>query len=78
MLIHLTHNISPLIKLSFNTPKSTRNLDALSVRLLEEVKVAHRPSSWITTMSSKVSLQKNCNCYELKILNQRQSIPPMR
>jgi hypothetical protein len=30
MLIHLTHDISHLIKLSFNTPKSTRGLDALS------------------------------------------------
>jgi hypothetical protein len=29
MFKHLTHNISPLIKLSFNTPKSTRDLDAL-------------------------------------------------
>jgi hypothetical protein len=31
LLIHLTHDISPLIKLSFNTPKSTRGLNALSV-----------------------------------------------
>jgi hypothetical protein len=30
MLKHLTHNINPLIKLSFNTLKSTRGLDALS------------------------------------------------
>jgi hypothetical protein len=29
MLIHLTHDISPLIKLSFKTPKSTRGIDAL-------------------------------------------------
>jgi hypothetical protein len=29
MIKHLTHNISPLIKLSFNTPKFTRGLDAL-------------------------------------------------
>jgi hypothetical protein len=31
MRIHLTHDISHLIKLSFNTPKSTRGLDALLV-----------------------------------------------
>jgi hypothetical protein len=31
MFIHLTHDISHLIKLSFNTPKSTRGLDALSI-----------------------------------------------
>jgi hypothetical protein len=31
MLIHLTKDISPLIKLSFNTPKLTRGLDALSI-----------------------------------------------
>jgi hypothetical protein len=31
LLIHLTHGISPLIKLSFNIPKSTRDLDALLV-----------------------------------------------
>jgi hypothetical protein len=31
MLIHLTNDISHLIKLSFNTPKFTRGLDALSV-----------------------------------------------
>jgi hypothetical protein len=31
MCIHLTHDINHLIKLSFNTPKSTRGLDALSV-----------------------------------------------
>jgi hypothetical protein len=30
MLKHLPHNISHLIKLSFNTPKSTMGLDALS------------------------------------------------
>jgi hypothetical protein len=30
MLIHLTNDISHLIKLSFNTLKSTRGLDALS------------------------------------------------
>jgi hypothetical protein len=30
MLKHLTHNINPLIKLSFNTLKSTRGIDALS------------------------------------------------
>jgi hypothetical protein len=30
MLIHLTYDIRPLIKLSFNTPKSTRGVDALS------------------------------------------------
>jgi hypothetical protein len=30
LLIHLTNDISHLIKLSFNTPKSTRGLDALS------------------------------------------------
>jgi hypothetical protein len=30
MLIHLTHDIRHLIKLSFNTPKSTRGLDTLS------------------------------------------------
>jgi hypothetical protein len=30
MLIHLTHDIRHLIKLSFNTQKSTRGLDALS------------------------------------------------
>jgi hypothetical protein len=30
LLIHLTLDIRPLIKLSFNTPKSTRGLDALS------------------------------------------------
>jgi hypothetical protein len=35
MLIHLTNDISHLIKLSFNTPKSTRGLDALSP-LLED------------------------------------------
>jgi hypothetical protein len=29
LLIHLTHDISPLIKLLFNTLKSTRSLDAL-------------------------------------------------
>jgi hypothetical protein len=29
--IQLTHDISYLIKLSFNTPKSTRGLDALSI-----------------------------------------------
>jgi hypothetical protein len=34
MLIHLTTNISHLIKLSFNTPKSTRGLDALSAHVL--------------------------------------------
>jgi hypothetical protein len=32
MLIYLTHDIRHLIKLSFNTPKSTRGLDALSSR----------------------------------------------
>jgi hypothetical protein len=31
LLIHLTHDISSLIKLSFNTSKSTRGLDALSI-----------------------------------------------
>jgi hypothetical protein len=31
MLIHLTYDISHLVKLSFNTPKSTRGLDALSL-----------------------------------------------
>jgi hypothetical protein len=31
MLIHLTHDIRHLIKLSFNTPKSTMGLDALSI-----------------------------------------------
>jgi hypothetical protein len=31
LLIHLTNDISHLIKLSFNTPKPTRGLDALSV-----------------------------------------------
>jgi hypothetical protein len=31
LLIHLTHDIRPLTKLSFNTPKSTRGLDALSI-----------------------------------------------
>jgi hypothetical protein len=30
MVIHLKHDIRPLIKLSFNTPKFTRGLDALS------------------------------------------------
>jgi hypothetical protein len=30
LLIYLTNNISHLIKLSFNTQKSTRGLDALS------------------------------------------------
>jgi hypothetical protein len=30
LLIHLTNDISHLIKLSFNTLKSTRGLDALS------------------------------------------------
>jgi hypothetical protein len=30
LLIHLIHDISPLIKLSFNISKSTRGLDALS------------------------------------------------
>jgi hypothetical protein len=30
LFIHLIHDISPLIKLSFNTPKSTMGLDALS------------------------------------------------
>jgi hypothetical protein len=33
MLIHLTNDISHLIKLSFNTPKSTRDLDALLVAI---------------------------------------------
>jgi hypothetical protein len=32
MFIHLTNDISHLIKLSFNTPKSNRGLDALSTR----------------------------------------------
>jgi hypothetical protein len=32
LLKHLTYNISPLIKLSFSTPKSTRSLDTLSDR----------------------------------------------
>jgi hypothetical protein len=36
MLIHLTHNISPLIKLSFNIPKSTRCINALSTRLSKQ------------------------------------------
>jgi hypothetical protein len=31
LLIHLTHDIRPLIKLPFNTPKSTRVLDTLSM-----------------------------------------------
>jgi hypothetical protein len=31
MLIHLTHDIRPLIKLSFNITKSIRDLDALSI-----------------------------------------------
>jgi hypothetical protein len=31
MLIHLSEDIRPLIKLSFNTSKLTRDLDALSV-----------------------------------------------
>jgi hypothetical protein len=31
LLIHLTHDISYLIKLSFNTPKSTCGLDSLSI-----------------------------------------------
>jgi hypothetical protein len=30
LLIHLINDISHLIKLSFNTPKSTKSLDALS------------------------------------------------
>jgi hypothetical protein len=33
MLIHLTNDISHLIKLSFNTPKFTRGLDPLSILL---------------------------------------------
>jgi hypothetical protein len=46
MLKHLTHNISSLIKLSFNTPKSTRGLDALSVAhegnsLKDHSKISH-------------------------------------
>jgi hypothetical protein len=39
MLIHLTRDISSLIKLSFNTPKSTRGLDSLSPILLVVVDV---------------------------------------
>jgi hypothetical protein len=31
MLIHLTHDISHLIKLLFYTPKFTKGLDALSI-----------------------------------------------
>jgi hypothetical protein len=31
LLIHLTNDISHLIKLSFNTPKSTMGLGALSI-----------------------------------------------
>jgi hypothetical protein len=33
LLIHLTNDISHLIKWSLNTPKSTRGLDALSIFL---------------------------------------------
>jgi hypothetical protein len=40
MLIHLTNDISHLIKLSFNTTKSTRGLDALSPLLPAQDKVA--------------------------------------
>jgi hypothetical protein len=40
MLIHLTNDISHLIKLSFNTTKSTRSLDALSPLLPAQDKVA--------------------------------------
>jgi hypothetical protein len=36
MLIHLIHDISYLIKLSFNTPKSTSGLDALSVTQIKK------------------------------------------
>jgi hypothetical protein len=39
--MHLTHNISPLIKLSFNTPKSTRGLDALSKTLTSGGRSGH-------------------------------------
>jgi ATP-dependent DNA helicase PIF1 len=35
--MHLTHDISPLIKLSFNTPKFTRGLDALSITIPEDL-----------------------------------------
>jgi hypothetical protein len=41
MLIHLTRDISHLIKLLLNTPKSTRGLDALSVLLSAHSQVNH-------------------------------------
>jgi hypothetical protein len=48
MLKHLTHNINPLIKLSFNTPKSTRDLDALSTTFMLVVFILQAVSRWLT------------------------------
>jgi hypothetical protein len=48
MFIQLTHDISPLIKLSFNTPKSIGGLDALSIS----------PFLGIDDNTNKISLQK--------------------
>jgi hypothetical protein len=41
MLIYLTHDISPLIKLSFNISKSIKRLDALLPYLYFLVTAAH-------------------------------------
>jgi hypothetical protein len=53
MLIHLTYDISPLIKLSFNIPKSTRGLDALSF-LMVDVEFLHTS---LTDMIEHAKLQ---------------------
>jgi hypothetical protein len=43
MLIHLTHVISHLIKLSFNTPKFTRDLDVFSMRYRGGLIISYYP-----------------------------------
>jgi hypothetical protein len=47
MLIHLTTDINHLIKLSFNTPKSTRGLDALSVKRCDTSTADGGRSRWV-------------------------------
>jgi hypothetical protein len=60
MLIHLTKDIKFLIKLSFNTPKATRDLDALLTTLsnttIIELKEMHRQYHYTIIVFSFLSM----------------------